>query len=639
MSTLSSILDLPQYPETWHLGIRELKLGLPTDPSGFAYPAMILFNWDTRNVQAFEVFAGDPKNQDTLEFIQSALTSPSEDQSQPAHRPLNLLLEDESLVADLRPILDSVGIQVRLTDRLDIIDEIVNAMEREIKTTLIDIPGLLSGKGVTVDLVQDVFEAAAQFYQAEPWEVLGGDQVLKVRILPHGRQRYILVLGQGGVQYGLVQHKHLDDFAIIQSSLDPLSEIPPEGWHTFSFEQRDELPEADLEAIHRYNWPLAGDGAYPMPVTYLKTKVNRPDKAELGFYAAVLRAIPAFVAQHLTPDGAGDYLPVEAEIEAATKAGSVKVAIAYQPDAIPSRQAFFEPGVMENGFIFEDDGSYPDEQFDDFAYYDDAFEVIRQIEEDEEADDSDDGIPDPELQVAEDLIDEAYQEANPQKRIQMARQALKISPHCVSAYVLLAEEDARTIEDAYQLYRQGVNAGASALGEAFFELHRGKFWDYEYAHAYLQALMGLANMAWELDRAHEALQHYQELLALNPYDHYGVRYSLLNLLITLGRDADALALIERYRNDPFADWVYSRALLLFHEQGDSPSARRALQIALESNPQVPAYLTGDKRLPKRVPDSIGLGDRSEAIHYASGNLNHWRQTPGALPWLQKYMQA
>ncbi len=238
MPANSPIQDLPQYPETWHLGIRELELGLPTDPAGWAYPAMILFNWDSRNVQAFEVFAGEPKHQDTLEFIQNALTSPSEDLSQPAHRPRYLMLETEELVAALKPALDEMGIQVRLTDRLDIIDEIVKAMEREIKTTLVDIPGLLTGKGVTAELVRDVFEAAAEFYRAEPWEALGGDQVIHVRILPRGRARFILVLGQGGVQYGIVQHKRVEDFARIQISLDPLSELPPEGWHTFSFEHR-----------------------------------------------------------------------------------------------------------------------------------------------------------------------------------------------------------------------------------------------------------------------------------------------------------------------------------------------------------------------------------------------------------------
>ena len=249
-----------------------------------------------------------------------------------------------------------------------------------------------------------------------------------------------------------------------------------------------------------------------------------------------------------------------------------------------------------------------------------------------------DGIADPELQHAEDLVDEAYQTDNPDRRIQLAHQALAISPKCVSAYVLLADEEAITIEESYQLYQQGVAAGAIALGPDFFDLHRGEFWNYDLAQSYLIALMGLANMEWELEMTSEALQHYQELLVLNPYDHHGVRYSLLNLMLSLGRDADALALIERYHKDPFADWVYSRALLLFHEQGDSPAARKALQIALERNPQVPDYLTGKKRLPKLVPDSIGLGDRSEAIHYAAGNLNHWRQTPGALPWLQKTIQ-
>ncbi len=236
MTALPPLRELPQYQETWHLGIRELNLGLPTDPAGLAYPVMILLNWDTRNVQAFEVFAGEPNSQDALEFIQNTLSKPSEDLSQPPHRPKHLLIEDEKLIDTLLPALKSIDIQVQITDRLDIIDEIVKAMEREVRATLIDIPGLLTGKGVTAALVGDVFEAAADFYRAKPWEALADDQPFRVKILPRGRERYILILGQGGAEYGIVQHKQIDDFASVFTSLDPLSEIPADGWHTFFFE-------------------------------------------------------------------------------------------------------------------------------------------------------------------------------------------------------------------------------------------------------------------------------------------------------------------------------------------------------------------------------------------------------------------
>jgi tetratricopeptide (TPR) repeat protein len=636
MAALPSYHKLPQYQETWHLGIRELKLGLPTDPDGLAYPVMILLNWDTRNVQAFEVYAGDPKNQDALEFVQNTISKPSEDLSLPPHRPKFLLIEDEKLVATLQPALKKIGIQVQLTDRLDIIDEIVSAMEQEVRATLIDIPGLLTGKGVSADLVGDVFEAAAEFYRARPWETLADNQPLKVNILPRGWKRYLLILGQGGIEFGIVHHKRIEDFASIFSSLDPLSEIPSDGWHTFFFEPREELPGADLDAIQQNKWPVADDEGFPLPVTYLKTKVKRPDHSELRFYSAILRAIPIFIQNHLTPDGEGGFLPVEVELEVNTQAGPIRVGIAYQPGEFLADTIFLDSNEKQEDDVLFEDEVYPDEPFADFAYFDDAWEAISQSEKTTDPDQA--SSDDPALLEAQDLVEEAYRLTSPRRRIGLAREALAISPKCAAAYILLAEEEAKTIEEAHEYYRQGVAAGEAALGAEFFELHRGDFWTYPMAHPYLQAMLELANLEWELEQTQEALQHYQELLALNPFDHYGVRYSLLNLLLNLGRDADALALIERYTKDPFADWVYSRALLLFHEQGDSPSAREALRVAIMRNPSVPAYLTGKKRLPKRIPDSIGLGDESEALNYVSGSLSLWRQTPGALPWLQKLSQ-
>jgi hypothetical protein len=50
---------------------------------------------------------------------------------------------------------------------------------------------------------------------------------------------------------------------------------------------------------------------------------------------------------------------------------------------------------------------------------------------------------------------------------------------------------------------------------------------------------------------------------------------------------------------------------------------------------VPPYLTGQERIPNRLPDHVGFGDESEAVAYAADHLNHWRRTDGALDWLQE----
>ncbi len=72
-----------------------------------------------------------------------------------------------------------------------------------------------------------------------------------------------------------------------------------------------------------------------------------------------------------------------------------------------------------------------------------------------------------------------------------------------------------------------------------------------------------------------------------------------------------------------------RASRLFRWQGDSAEALETLAAALESNPHVPTFMLGCKRLPRRLPDLIGFGDENEAICYAAENINAWKGTRGS----------
>ncbi len=249
------------------------------------------------------------------------------------------------------------------------------------------------------------------------------------------------------------------------------------------------------------------------------------------------------------------------------------------------------------------------------------------------------GFSDPARQKAQDVMYEAWEESNPGRRIILAHEALSISPDCADAYVLLAEEEADTVGRALEYYRQGVEAGERALGEAYFEENTGHFWGLLETRPYMRARQGLANTLWELGREEEAITHYRDMLRLNPGDNQGIRYSLLNLLLRLSRDAAAQGLLQEYAEDAMAEWLYTRALLAFRAGGASEAAERALREAREMNPHVPAYLTGRKRIPGRLPAHIGWGDESEAAVYAFSYLSSWRQTPGAVDWLRRSLVA
>jgi tetratricopeptide (TPR) repeat protein len=237
------------------------------------------------------------------------------------------------------------------------------------------------------------------------------------------------------------------------------------------------------------------------------------------------------------------------------------------------------------------------------------------------------------LEQAQELMYDALETSSPRERVRLARRALEISSDCADAYVLLAEETARSPQQAAELYAQGVAAGERALGEEAFEQGAGSFWGILETRPYMRARLGLAEALWSMGDQQAAIEHLRDMLRLNPGDNQGVRYMLLTCLLDLD-DVDAIQqLLDAYPDDVAAVWVYGRVLHAFRREGDTPASRRLRADARRWNPHVPAYLAGRKRLPRRLPAMIGMGDESEAIYCAAEQMSAWRATPGALAWL------
>ncbi len=236
------------------------------------------------------------------------------------------------------------------------------------------------------------------------------------------------------------------------------------------------------------------------------------------------------------------------------------------------------------------------------------------------------------LLQAQDLMYEAF-DARGARRAALAREALAISPDCADAYLLLAEETASSVEEARKLLEQGVAAGERALGRKSFEEDVGHFWGLIETRPYMRARAALAETLWALNRREEAVEHQRELLRLNPNDNQGVRYRQAEWLLWLERFEELDELFAAYEDDDAAAFGYTKALAAFRRQGDSAQARRLLAEARELNPHVPAYLSGRKRLPARLPDYVGFGDASEAVDYAASAKALWASVPGALAWL------
>jgi tetratricopeptide (TPR) repeat protein len=235
------------------------------------------------------------------------------------------------------------------------------------------------------------------------------------------------------------------------------------------------------------------------------------------------------------------------------------------------------------------------------------------------------------LEQAQELAYDAM-EATGRLKIKLARRALAVSPDCADAYVMLGEASASP-QEARAWYERGVDAAARAIGAEEFAALQGEFWGHLETRPYMRARLALAQALRGLGHEEEALNHYRELLRLNPNDNQGVRYLLLPALLEQRRDEEADRLIQEHDGDIQATWPYAQALRAFQVEGDGPGARAALENAVRVNPHVIGYLLDPDSIPPIAPPHFALGTKEEAAYVAQGLEAAFDGTPGARSWL------
>ena len=619
---------LPQYQETWYLAVRKLHIWItpPDEEPSQPYVALVM-NLDQGLILSLETYPSPPTPDQVIETLFEAMRSRPPGSSQRPHRPNQIHFEDEILIETMASALDEIDVSAVLQPAEEMVDEILAEMTAHLMGGSADIPGLLSQKDVSPELIEALFDAAAEYYRAAPWVHLTNMQPLAIQVEPDTDPRYVVVMGNGGVEYGLALYKQWDDYMLQFDHVDnPIEMLPEMGAHSLFFGDITQVPFEDLDAIAKYGWEVIDEEGYPIPAVFTRDgEAKRPERADLLWYETAMLAIPKFAPEHLKSDDQGDYHPARAEFTISTHTGVKKVVIEYPAGDIP----------VENRPVDMLDWAEFDAKDDDFdvpmGFDRRAMEGSMQM--------FGSRFEDPKENRAQEMMYAAWEEQNPAKRINLAHQAIAISPNCADAYVLLAEEEADTLGRALEYYQKGVEASERALGEAFFDENEGYFWGLLETRPYMRAREGMANTLWNLGKKEEALTHYREMLRLNPGDNQGIRYSLLNLLLELNRSDQVDTLLREYEDEWSSQWRYTQVLRAFQKDGDSPAAKEALEEALEQNSHVPDYLTGTKRIPNRLPDMISPGRESEAVSFASTHLNFWRKTRGAVTWLKEQTQT
>ena len=181
-------------------------------------------------------------------------------------------------------------------------------------------PALLSVPGVTPQLLQSLFAAAADFYSIQPWSILKGEKVIAVR---SPELRLVVVMGAGGQAFGISVYDSPADLQLMFQLDDPLAAAGALCWLALTYETAEYIDRDDLKAIHQHGWPVAGIDAYPA-IARIGTPgpdLQPPTLQDLLWLEGCLRALYLLFSSYLTLDEQGEPLPVDLTLPVETSAG------------------------------------------------------------------------------------------------------------------------------------------------------------------------------------------------------------------------------------------------------------------------------------------------------------------------------
>jgi tetratricopeptide (TPR) repeat protein len=234
---------------------------------------------------------------------------------------------------------------------------------------------------------------------------------------------------------------------------------------------------------------------------------------------------------------------------------------------------------------------------------------------------------------AQERIYDAWETRDGKERVRLAREALAIDADCADAYNILAEEEAKSADEALDLYRKATEAAERTFGPDYFKEHEGHFYGILETRPYMRARRAIAEILFHRGFAGEAAAHFRDLLKLNPNDNQANREMLAACLIDLGRWDELAGLLDRFKQDGLCWAAYSRAILAFVRSGPDGEARRLLKKARDANPHVPEFLSGRRQLPRAVPPHYSPGDANEAVIFAAVFARPLEHHATVLSWL------
>lgn len=146
-----------------------------------------------------------------------------------------------------------------------------------------------------------------------------------------------------------------------------------------------------------------------------------------------------------------------------------------------------------------------------------------------------------------------------QKKQEIAKAALQLCEDCIEAYMILGTYEEQPMQ-RIQIYREGMELATMNLGKEFFLSDCSDYFMKDAAKPFFHIKFTYACAMYEAGCMRKAQQQFQEILNLNPSDHFFVHHYLYALTLYFEEYEACKELLRRHDQHSAID-CYVRFLL------------------------------------------------------------------------------
>jgi tetratricopeptide (TPR) repeat protein len=217
------------------------------------------------------------------------------------------------------------------------------------------------------------------------------------------------------------------------------------------------------------------------------------------------------------------------------------------------------------------------------------------------------------------------------------RELIRKYPEHIDAYhhLALTLHKMGKTEEAFVLWEKAVTM-ALQFFPAYFSMERDQLeWGFVENRPFLRLYHSYGLGLMKLGRTEDALQVFENLIALNPNDNQGVRALVVSCHFALKEPDGVLSVCRQYPGDNMEQLLYGRALALF-QLGKMKQAGKALDLAIQCFPLIAEELLRSKhRRPKGCSERyVTMGSKEQAYLYWEEQGRYWTETSGAIDLLR-----